>query len=77
MITDEAHFLDALLARPDDDEARLKYTSWLEDAGYPLDADFVRAVVEMRQDYPNGRRAVTDDYVHHGRRVQLADPRGE
>lgn len=56
---DEAHFLEALQARPDDDDVRQEYATWLEHEGYPVDADFVRAVVEMRQGYPNGRRTVT------------------
>ena len=56
---DESHFLEALQARPDDDAVRLEYAEWLDDQGYPVDADFVRAVVEMRQGYPNGRRSVT------------------
>ena len=55
---DEAHFLDALQARPEDDSVRLEYAAWLDEQGYPVDADFVRAVVELRQSYPNGRQSV-------------------
>lgn len=45
---DESHFLEALHDRPDD-AVRLEYADWLERQGYSIDADFVRAVVEMRR----------------------------
>jgi uncharacterized protein (TIGR02996 family) len=43
----EAAFLDAIVAEPDDDTHRLVFADWLDDHGDPTWASFIRAQVEL------------------------------
>ncbi|MBX3231528.1 MAG: TIGR02996 domain-containing protein [Labilithrix sp.] len=45
---EEQTFLDALERGPTDDETRSVYADWLEEQGRPLEAEFLRAQIEIR-----------------------------
>src|SRR5437764_14005691 len=63
---DEQPFLDAILARYQDDGPRLVYADWLDDRGLPARAEFVRVQVAL------GR--LPDD---HPRRPELVEREAE
>ena len=63
MTSDERAFLDAIIARPDDDTVRLVYADWLAEHGDPDRGEFIRAQIELVNTPPdcdavNRRRAV-------------------
>ncbi len=52
MTTDERAFLDAIIAAPDDDTARLVYADWLTENGRPDRGTFIRVQIELARTPP-------------------------
>ncbi|WP_171473205.1 TIGR02996 domain-containing protein [Frigoriglobus tundricola] len=52
MSTDERAFLDAIIAAPDDDTARLVYADWLTENGRPDRGAFIRTEIELARTPP-------------------------
>jgi uncharacterized protein (TIGR02996 family) len=48
-MTDEKHFLQAIIDNPDDDSFRLVFADWLEEHGQSDRAEFIRLQVQMAQ----------------------------
>jgi uncharacterized protein (TIGR02996 family) len=64
---DDAHFLRALVATPQDNHLRLVYADWLEDHDDPR-AAFLRAEVTLHQSEPNSRSGAMRERLHQARR---------
>jgi len=48
-MNDEAGFLAAIIANPDENTPRLVYADWLDEHDQPEWAEFIRVQIEMRQ----------------------------
>ena len=70
---DEQPFLDAILARYQDDGPRLVYADWLDDRGLPARAEFVRvqvALARLPEDHPRRPELVEREAELLGRHLE-------